>query len=137
MHEKSTVQVHISLIGDSFDTGHVTQLMNLTPTKTHQVDEILGNGKKFGHVEWNLTSEEEPSVDAMEQFGKLFDKIHEKSNIMNQLRTLCNAEWHILFTIQIENGDVPAIYLPQDIVQFAANIHAQFGYDVYVLSERK
>ena len=60
-----------------------------------------------------------------------------KIDLLAELCGECDAEWHILFVIYIENGDVPAMYLSKDFIAFSAAIGAHVGFDTYVLSAQE
>ena len=134
---KSTVGVHLTLIGDDFELSNVSSKLGIFPTYTRNKDELLKNGREFGRTEWGIGFECEPSIDIEDQYRKILSMVQDKTDILTQLCVECDAEWHILFVVYIENGDVPALYLSKGFIAFAAAIGAQVGFDTYVLSARE
>jgi len=49
----------------------------------------------------------------------------------------CQAEWHILLVVYIEDGDVPALGVTKQAIQFAAKIDASIGFDIDVFISGK
>ena len=132
--DKTTISTHFTLSGDDFDIEYVSEALAILPNYTRSKDEVLKNGRKFGHTEWGIETEYDISLDVEEQFEKVYSIISEKVEILERLRVECNAEWSILFVIKIENGETPAMHLSKKIVKFAATIDAEIDFDVYVLS---
>lgn len=133
--DKTTVSTHLTLSGDEFDIGYVSDILATQPDYIRYKDEVLKNGRKFGHTEWGIETDYEVSLDVEEQFKKLHTRIIEKVEILARLREECNAEWSILFVIKIENGEAPAMHLSKETIKFAAMIDAEIDFDVYVLSD--
>lgn len=132
--EETAVSAYFTLIGDDFDVNYVTNVLDITPSETRYKDEILGNGRKFGHTEWGISTGHEVSLDINNQFNTIFALVYDKIDLLSQLCVECNAEWHILFVITIENGYAPAMYFKKDFIHFAAAIDAQIGFDTYIYS---
>ena len=130
----SSVSIELALVGDDFDIHYVSQKLGIDPTNTRSKDEVLGNGRKFGHTEWSIEIEREASLDIENQYGKIMSMVQSKTDLLVQLCSECDAEWHILFVIYVENGAVPGMYLSTEFIAFSAAIGAQIGLDTYVLS---
>ena len=133
---KTTVSAHLTLIGDDFDQQLVSRRLGITPTYLRRRDEVLGNGRLFGHAEWGVGSDTESSWDIEVQLEKVLSHFRGMEEEMLRLTKECNAEWHIVIVIMIENGDVPVIMFSQRLTEFCSKTGAVVGFDIYVLSAR-
>ena len=137
VNTETEISVNITLSGDCFDLEYVTNTLGINPTYKRNNTEILGNGKVFGYTEWGIGTGYEKSLDIEVQFLKIYSLLKYKEIVLANLAIDCNAEWHIVFVIKIENGDVPAMVIPKEMIEFCYKIGAEIGFDTYVLSARE
>ena len=134
---KTTVLAYFTLIGDNFDIDYVTQVLDTPPTGTRNRNEVLGNGRVFGHTEWGISTQEESSRDIEIQLNKVIAPYFDKIDLLNKVRVQCHAEWNILIVVYIRNGDVPAMTFSKENLKFFASIDAEVGFDTYIISTRE
>lgn len=103
------IQAHFTLIGENFDTQLVTKKTGMMPSWLRQKDELLKNGRLFGHTEWGIETEKFCTDDALPVIEQLFSLITSKPDTLKELANECNAEWNILFSIDIHDENAPAI----------------------------
>ena len=130
--EKTNVSVYLTLAGKSFDVDYVTRKIGIAPTFTRSKDEVLGNGRLFGHTEWGIGIEEEISLDIEKQLNKILLMVHDEASILSSLSNELGAEWHFMFVVRIWDGVVPSMFLSKEFISFAAGICAQIDFDTYV-----
>lgn len=129
------IQAHLTLIGKSFDTQLVTERTEITPSWVRQKDELLKNGCSFGHTEWGTETKKFSTDDALPVIEQLSSLITSKTDTLKKLADECNAEWNILFDIDIFNKDAPAIYFPAKFIELCGKISATIGFDTYIYDE--
>jgi len=130
----TVVCANLTLVGNDFDINYVTESLGVAPTYTRSKDEILGNGRRFGHTEWGIGTDCEESLDIEVQFAKISNQFKGKEHELAKVSKYCNAEWSILIVIKIENGDIPAMVFTRSMLDFCNKIDAEIGFDIYVLS---
>ena len=127
------IQAHFTLIGKTFDTQLVTERTGIMPSWVRQKDEVLKNGRFFGHAEWGIETEMFCTDDALPVIEQLSSLITSKADTLKEVANECNAEWNILFSIDIRNEDAPAVYLPAKFIEFCGEISATIGFDMSIL----
>lgn len=127
------IQAHFTLIGKTFDTQFVTERTGIMPSWVRQKDEVLKNGRFFGHTEWGIETEMFCTDDALPVIEQLSSLITSKPDTLKEVANECNAEWNILFSIDIRNEDAPAIYFPAKFIEFCGEISATIGFDMSIL----
>lgn len=130
----AVMQVHLTLIGDDFDTAYVTGETGMQPDYLREKDEVLPSGRLFGHTEWGIETERVQSDDLEELLTPFISRISCESSTLLRLCDECSAEWHLLILVEIYDDYSPALYFSTEIVRFAASINAQIGFDTYVCS---
>lgn len=127
------IRAYLTLIGDDFDANLVSKQIGLDADEVRVKDEVLGNGQLFGHTEWGIETRVEDCDEVGPVLQRLFDRVPCSPQILYEVSRRCMAEWHILILLKIYNADAPVIYFPESIIQYAAQIHAQIGFDCYIL----
>ena len=127
------IQAHFTLIGKTFDTQLVTERTGIMPSWVRQKDEVLKNGRFFGHTEWGIETEMFCTDDALPVIEQLSSLITSKPDTLKEVANECNAEWNILFSIDISNEDAPAVYFPAEFIEFCGEISATIGFDISIL----
>lgn len=124
------IKGYLTLIGDELNCSKISDLLNKEPTWNKEKGEILGNGRLFGHCEWGVETETQLSNELVSTADLLMTTFSCSRETMRQVAQDFNAEWHILFLIRVFD-DFPSIYLTPDFVEFAADIIASIGFDIY------
>ena len=125
---------HLTLIGDDFDLPQVTEALSCEPSWLRRKEEVLGNGRLFGHCEWgvetNLIVADEiyPVTDALTALLPC------SPQTLAEIAGEHRAEWNILFYIKVTDS-FPVIEFTSDFIRFAAEIRASIGFDVYGVSK--
>lgn len=129
------IQAHFTLIGEVFDTQLVTEKTGIVPSWIRQKDELLRDGCFFGHTEWGIETKIFSTDDIFPVIEQLSSIITVKPDTLKELANECNAEWTILFDIDIYNKDAPAIYFPPKFIELCGKISAKIGFDTYIYDE--
>ncbi len=74
------------------------------PSWVRQKDEVLKNGRFFGHTEWGIKTEMFCTDDALPVIEQLSSLITTKPDTLKEVANECNAEWNILFSIDIRKA---------------------------------
>ena len=128
------IKVYLTLIGTDFDTEYVTAQLGIQPDEVREKNELLGNGRKFGHTEWGICSELQVADELEPILRETVSRFKCDTPLLYNLCSICNAEWHLLILLKIYDEDTPFLYFPADIVHFLGDIRAQIGFDNYMLS---
>lgn len=129
------MQAHLTLIGEDFDTNSVSGRIGMFPDKTRQKDEVLKNGRLFGHTEWGIETSVETCDDVEPLLRKLFRRIPCTPQVLYEIGKECSADWHILILLRTYGTEGPIIVFSEDLIQYLAQIHAQIGFDNYIYEE--
>ena len=131
---KSTIELRLTLVGNDFNVELVTKTLGITPNFTRDKKEILKNGKEFGDTEWGVAFQKHPSWDIEEHFNEMLRLFKGKEEKLVEVAEKCNAEWNLVYVIEIENGDKPAIGFTKSMISFLYDIKAEVGFDYYIYS---
>lgn len=126
------IQGHLTLIGADFDTSYVTETIGYSAPYIREKDEILGNGRAFGHCEWGVETEQIETDNFVELSMLLMNILPCSEQTLAEVAQICGAQWHILFLVKIYD-EFPPIIITPEFTQFAAAISAGIGFDGYVL----
>ena len=125
----ATIWGHLTLIGDNFDHSAVSAALSATPTWIKKPDDILGNGRRFGHCEWGVTTHKFIADDLSDVVDALMEALPCSSRQIAESAAPAKARWHILFSIDTDD-DIPAMAIPPKFSAFAAEIGAEVGFDI-------
>lgn len=126
---------YLTLIGDDFETKHVTEVIGQEPPYVRERNEVLGNGRPFGHCEWGVITEMFDSFDLSPISDTLMNILTCPTHLLRQVAIDCNAQWNILFLVKVTDDDFPAIVFYPEFIKFAAEINAKIGFDTYLLMD--
>ena len=129
----SIIKMYLTLIGDNFDPTYITKRLGMNPDEVRVKDEILGNGRKFGHYEWGICSSESEADSLQEVINEILERISDKIPHLASIAKEVNAGWEILFTIDIYH-DFPAVIFPKSFIRAVAELDAEIGFDVLLLN---
>lgn len=127
------IRAYLTLVGEDFDVDQVSLEIGMTPDEVRHKDERLGNGSLFGHTEWGIETELKKSDEVEPVLRELFSRINCDPVVLKEVGLKFKAEWHLLILVRIYDEDMPVLFFPADIIQFAAQIGAQIGFDTYLL----
>ncbi|MCR4673269.1 MAG: DUF4279 domain-containing protein [Lachnospiraceae bacterium] len=123
--------VYLTLSGNSIDTEFVTKALDITPTSIRRNDEILPNGRLFGHTEWSYDTGLINTIDLPVVFNLILPKFFHNTMKMREIADELKAEWSILVYIKSKDIQEPIIVIPPFVIQFASEIGAEIGFDLY------
>ena len=126
------IQVYLTLAGDEFDSNYVTNVIGLSPTHLRDKNELLGNGRLFGHCEWSIETELIHTDDLSDILDSFFSILPCNPDVLSSVARRVNAQWSILILIKAVDS-FPAVYFSQKFLKIAAEIEADIGLDVYLL----
>lgn len=121
---------YLTLIGDDFDHSYVTETLGQSPQTLRLKEEVLKNGRLFGHCEWGVETEKVISEDFESLASELMNLLSCSRYIMKEVAQKCNAQWNILFYLKVID-EFPPIIFTNDFIQFSADIGAVIGFDGY------
>jgi len=129
------IKAHFTLIGDTFDPQLVTERTGITPSWVRHKGEVFGNGHTFDHTEWGIETEEFREDDLLPVIEQLCSVLENTpGTLLRELAEECNAEWNLLFDVDIHDGRDPVGYFPSEFVQFCGEIKASIGFDTIIYS---
>ncbi|NEZ45417.1 DUF4279 domain-containing protein [Paenibacillus alvei] len=132
--DKSNVKVEFSIYGDKFDPNIITNTMQITPTRSWIKGEVIREGLIRKETCWELATEYEESLDIYEQINKIRNLIKNKRNQIVKVKDTYNLECKFDVVINIENNEIPAMYLDKEIIKFIYELGAEVDFDLYVYS---
>ncbi len=89
------VIVYLTLIGHDFDPEKVTRELGVIPTEVRYKNEVLNNGKMFGHTEWSYDTGKISTYDISNSFSCIISKFSGIVNIMREVADLYLSLIHI------------------------------------------
>lgn len=126
------IKAYITLIGADYDINYVTELIGIQPDNIRRCDEILGNGKRFGHTEWGIETQTEVGDDVEAVLKQLIHRAKSKIGMMQKAAENCCATWDVLIMIKVYD-DMPLILFSTETIKFLYEIQAKVGFDTYLL----
>lgn len=132
--ERTKVRVYFSLFGDTFPLDYVTEKLGITPSNTYTKGDIITHlpitlARK--ETAWVLDTGYQESLDVNDQLQQVITLLRKKAFIINEIKMNYSVECKIFIVAEIEEGDIPAIYLDRDVIRFASIIEAEFDIDLY------
>lgn len=139
--EKTQIIVEFSLIGDEFPIDNVTEILEITPTKTYKKGDVNNrpynsnviSTKKIFRKEtvWEISTDYQESVDVSEQLDQVIKLLKNKETKINRLKADYDIMCLFSIVIKMENGYSPAFHLNNEQIEFANRIKAEFDIDLY------
>ena len=126
----ATIKIVLTLSGDDFDPCGIKGVDDSSATFFRRKDELLKNGRQFGHTEWGVRIGPTNTLDLPEELHKFVLRYAKKINKMLELAEKNDAEWGILIDIIATEDSLPAMYFPKEFINFASEIHADVGIDL-------
>lgn len=132
--DKSNVKVEFSIYGDKFDPNIITNIIQITPTRTWMKGETIREGLLRKDTCWKLATEYEESLDISVQINKIRNLIQDKKDQIVVLKHTYNLECKFDVVVNIENNEKPAMYLDKETITFIYELEAEVDFDLYVYS---
>lgn len=139
--EKTQVMVYFSLFGNEFPIDYVTEILEITPTKTYKKGDVIErphnpnviSSKTHYRKEtvWEISTDYQESSDVTEQLDQIIRLLKNKETKINRLKAEYDLECQISIVIVIENGYTPGLHLDDEQIEFANSIKAEFDIDLY------
>lgn len=128
----SEVTAYLTLAGNEFDPNIVSKALFVPATEIRRKDEILGNGRCFGHDEWTYCTGTVITEDISEVLKSIVSSFSHLAPSMNRVAKTFHADWSILIHISARGDRLPVLFLQQDVIHFASMINAEIGFDLYL-----
>ncbi|MDR1113010.1 MAG: DUF4279 domain-containing protein [Bacteroidales bacterium] len=136
------IKINFNLIGKNVDLDDITEQLGILPSSKRTLDDwpdcIKDNISKlpeelWPRYIWELIIDYEPSRTVRQQLNQLMNHLQEKIQIINELREKYALRIGVeVIIIIMESGNQPEMFLPRDVVEFLASIHADIGFDMYI-----
>ncbi len=128
------IKAYVTLIGDAFDIKNVTAMIGIQPDKVRDKNEMLPNGKRFGHTEWGIHTALMESDDVEAVLKQLISRTNNKTDIMRKVAEDCHGVWNVLVLVKVYD-DLPLIIFSTDTIEYLHEIRAKIGLDTYMLRD--
>lgn len=130
--EMSRIKAYLTLIGENFNLEDISRQIGISADTTRFPDELLKNGRRFGHTEWGIETAQEEQEALEPVLRELFARLPCSPQHLCEIAQGCSAEWHVLIWITTCGNKCPVLYFPMDIIQLMAEMKAQMGFDYYI-----
>ena len=131
--DKTNVKVKFDIIGEKFLPDDITEKLSLKPSEHWMKgDKIKNKNIERKETCWTLSTEYEESYDINDQLKKIVDLLKPKKEVLVNLKNAFSLDYIFNIVINVENNEKPAIYLDSETVEFAGEIKAEFGFDLYI-----
>ncbi len=135
---------YFSALGDEFPLDTVTVTLGIEPTNTHKKGDVIERTdnphlvstkiKYRKETDWTLSTGYQESYDINNQLNVILKLLEEKTEQLKYLKEKYGLEFIFMVVIQVENSELPAMYLRKDIIDFASLIQAEIHFDLYIFS---
>ena len=129
----TTVQASFTLCANSFNHDMINKKLNIVPNYARYKDEILKNGRLFGHDEWGIETNFEESHDIDFQLSKITNILTGKESLIKSICEEYNAKCCFLIVIKVRNDTFPAMGITVRQMEFASKINAEIVITPYYL----
>ncbi len=123
---------YLTLIGDNFDLDFVSQTLKMKPDSIRKKDDLLPNGRQFGHVEWGIQTQTQTGDNVEPILQQLMDRTKGKTSVMREIAEDCHAIWNVLILLRVYD-ELPLIIFSPDTIKYLYEIQAKLGFDTYLL----
>lgn len=131
--EKTNVMVEFKITGDIYSVNDLTDNLKVMPSKSWVKGDIIAkNGKERGYTCWAYSTGYEESYDINTQLKKIYETFFNKRNELIELKEKYNLNFSIDIVIKVEKGEVPAMHLDKELIEFAYFIDATYDFDMYI-----
>lgn len=131
--KRTTVRVDFVIKGKGFNPSDITNKLGISPSKSWCEGDVSKEANIIKEQSlWLISTGYEQSLDINNQLSKIMNLLQPIRDELNELRVIYNISYVFEVIIEIYRGDVPAIYLESDSIEFANKIKAEFDFDMYV-----
>jgi len=133
--KKTNIMVEFRIIGNDFEPSMVTDNLAISPSEYWIKGEaIKGRDTSRTYTCWALSTGYMESLDINEPLDMILEKLSNKCNELLLLKKSFDINYKIDVTINIEEGQAPAVCLKSHVIEFAHLVCAEFDFDLYVYS---
>lgn len=132
--DKTRVKASFIMEGEELNPEYVTQVLDLTPTKSWHKDEVYKENKKRACGSWILSIDFEESYDIMNQMDKLCSYIEGREVKIKFIKDKYCGIIVVSIVVEVENQEVPGIIIKDKMSRLMANIEADIDIDIYLMS---
>ncbi|MGE7918300.1 DUF4279 domain-containing protein [Viridibacillus sp. NPDC093762] len=131
---KTNIRVTFSIYGEKMSLTDITDKLNLEPDEYYKKNDPIKTNPVIKKKEdcWCLDKGAQETLNLNEPLNELLELIREKDNELIEIKRLYNANVKFDIVIIIEDEELPAVYLEQEIIQFAGKICADIDFDMYI-----
>ena len=133
MDEISRIRITFYLSADEFDLENTTQKMGIVPTIARRKSDFPPTG--LARTLWGIDLVEEDCIAVSILFKKLLKILESKQQTINAMCSEFGLKTSFEIAIHMNHPHHPEMVLTSDIVEFAASIGAEIGFDLYCYSE--
>ena len=126
---RARIKAHLTLAGEDFDPADITLETGIKPTYTRYKDEILRNGRAFGHYEWGIESSMHIGFEIKPAVKELISMVTCDTASLAEIALKHNAQWGVL----IDTDYSPAMVFDAEQIKFCAEIGASVEFDNYCM----
>lgn len=126
---QARIKAHLTLVGDDFDPTDITLETGIKPTYIRYKDEILRNGRAFGHYEWGIESSMHIGFEIKPAVKELISMVTCDTASLAEIARKHNAQWDVL----IDTDYSPSMVFDAEQIKFFAEIGASVGFDNYCM----
>lgn len=129
-------KVDFRVVGDEFEPKNITNKLLVPSSFEWKKGERYTRLKKQfikKYSCWGITTDYEESYDISIQILKIIDILSEKKRDLIELKKIYIIDYRIDAIINIENSEIPGIYLDQNIIRFSNDIGSDFDMLYYEL----
>lgn len=129
MEKMPQIKVCFILTSDNDNIDKITDKLSIMPTSVRKKDSF--RVKEFAHVSWELSTGLEACKAVSIQFNKIKQMLSGKEGIINTISKEFELKVIFIVIVHAEIGDGPEIVLTSEIINYASNINAEIGFDIY------
>lgn len=131
--EKTNMMVEFCMVGDYFNPEEITNLLLIEPTECY-----MKGSKNIRNIEreescWCIDTGYIETLYISELFDSLINLLANKKEIIMEVKKAYNLFCKFSIVINIIDDNKPAIYLDNNIIEFANFLGADFDFDLYIL----
>ena len=118
---------------ESFDYNEITNKLGIVPKGVSIVVPSKRNNLEPGYncIYWELEIIEEYCDIITTPFQKLYDILHDKVDIINDICKELNFTVMLVVILHVKAGNVPLCSIPANAIKLAAALNTEIGIDLY------
>lgn len=130
----TNIKVEFSIFGEEIQIDYVSTKLNIKPDLFYKKGDPIKNNTLYKRKEdcWSINTGYQESLDINEQLKQIFDLINGKEKELLKVKNLYNLDMKFDVVINIENNELPAVYLEKHFINFISQIGAEIDFDMYI-----